>query len=129
MCTRHSCSTQEDLLWLEKSLICWTRSLEEHGGYNKSLGKERGLAARIRDTESKLRRKGKYVPLNSLVGYTRIAVPLATTFCQGERPLRLDAERRESECLGDANELGQYVDAFQLVDLRALTRQRITKMH
>lgn len=72
----------EELYWLEMVLTKAMNATEEHGGYNKAIGRIRTLAARLRDTEAKLVRSGKFHRFESVGKYDRINPLLANTFCQ-----------------------------------------------
>lgn len=72
----------EELHWLEMVVTRAANALEERGGYNKAMGKVRTVAARLRDTERKLRRSGKFKRFDWVNEYDRISDPLASTFCQ-----------------------------------------------
>lgn len=72
----------DELYWLEMVLTKAMNATEEHGGYNKAIGRVRTLAARLRDTEAKLVRSGKFHRFESIDKYDRINPLLANTFCQ-----------------------------------------------
>ncbi len=84
----------DDPFWLEADFIEAAGALEEVGGYNKSLGRDRSIPARIRDTERKLINKGKFELLHKDRRHERIASVFVDSFCQKTRPLR--HELRES---------------------------------
>ena len=71
-----------ELYRLEMVLTKAMNALEERGGYNKAIGRIRTLAARLRDTEAKLVRSGKYHRFEWVDKYDRINPLLANTFCQ-----------------------------------------------
>jgi len=77
----------EEVHWLEMVMTRAVNAQEERGGYNKAMGRVRTLAARVRDTETKLVRSGKFCRLRSVNQYARINPLLANTFCQKIRPL------------------------------------------
>lgn len=72
---------------LEKSITLMMNSLEHLGGYNRALVRERSITAKIRDTERKLRRSGKFFLLPDTVEWSRINPIQTQTFCQKDKPL------------------------------------------
>ena len=77
----------DELDQLEIETIMFASSLEQQGGYNKSLGRLRAIAARIRDTEIKLQRARKLIMLPSVENWQRLKPTYLRFFCQKDVPL------------------------------------------
>lgn len=116
----------EKLYWLERVVIKAMNGLEERGGYNKALGKIRTLAARIRDTEAKLMRNGKYVMLPWVSKYERINPLLADSFCQKTYRLSDETTALEGEISFAEAEIDELLEGFEVFDAVALTSKRRT---
>jgi hypothetical protein len=72
---------------LEAETTIRTNALEHLGGYNRSLILERYYSARIRDTETKLRRKQEFAYLPHIVPWSRIHPLQISIFCQFNVPM------------------------------------------
>lgn len=77
---------------LEKNACLILNGLEEAGGYTKSLVRKRGLSARIRDSERKYLRRGKFCRITPMNEHQRINPEYIRTFCQGNLPMRQRTE-------------------------------------
>ncbi|HJV26733.1 MAG TPA: hypothetical protein VJ673_13680 [Aromatoleum sp.] len=119
----------DELAWLEQVVIRHLKSLEEHGGYNKALGKPRALAARIRDTETKLCRKGKFTLLKTVAPHARIAEVIARTFQQRFHRLADETDAAEQAITFDPDWAETLLGAFEIVALAELTRTKKKVLH
>ena len=80
----------DELLWWEETLTMLSDSLDDFGGYNKMLGNRLwSISSRIKNTEEKLRMKGKFSPLPGLPRKGRLINDYLRTFCQGTTPVFL----------------------------------------
>lgn len=115
----------ERLYWLEKVFIKVMNGLEERGGYNKALGRDRTLASRLRDTERKLERKGRYVFLCKDRRHERINPALALTFCQQLHYLADEIQKLEGAINCEPREVEGLLEAFEVFEATSLvTRKR-----
>lgn len=118
----------DELYWLEQVVIHHNNSLEEQGGYNKALGRLRTLAARIRDSETKLQRKAKFVLLELVSPHARIDATLARTFVQGECRLS-DATKKIEEAVAiDPGIADELLASFEDITVDELIRRK-KKLH
>ena len=110
----------DELYWLEMVLTKAVNALEERGGYNKAIGRIRTLAARLRDTEAKLERSGKFHRFKSVGKYDRINPLLANSFCQKLYPLADEVAAVEEKVSVSAEiieSLLNDIEVFEAVDL------------
>lgn len=88
----------------------------------------RTLAARIRDSETKLQRKGKFVLLERVSPHARIDATLARTFVQGERRLS-DATKKIEEAVAiDPDIADELLASFEDITVDELIRRK-KKLH
>lgn len=114
----------EELYWLEKVLIKAMNALEERGGYNKALGNLWGGAARLRDTESKLMRKRRYVRLPWVSKYDRINPLLANTFCQNLNRLAEEVVALEEKVSVSAEMIESLLNDFEVFEAADLVGKK-----
>jgi len=79
--------SRECLDAVERQTTLFTRSLEDWGGYNRAIVKDRSISARIRDTETKLIRARKFSLLPNITGWERINPIQLRRFCQSSVPM------------------------------------------
>lgn len=110
----------DELSWLEMVLTKAMSAQEERGGYNKAIGRVRTLAARLRDTETKLERSGKYHRFEWVDKYDRINQLFANTFCQKLHRLSEEVAALEA-CVTVSAEIVELLlnnfEVFEVADL------------
>lgn len=82
---------------VERQTTLFTRSLEDWGGYNRAIVKDRSISARIRDTETKLIRARKFSLLPNTIGWERINPIQLRRFCQSSVPMQDQYARVNSD--------------------------------
>ena len=113
-----------ELYWLEEVLTKAMSALEEHGGYNKAIGRVRTLAARLRDTETKLERSGKYHRFEWIDKYDRINPLLANTFCQKLHRLSEEVAALEEGLSVSAEIIEPLLNDFEVFEAAELVGKR-----
>ncbi len=107
----------ESLDDLEKQVTLLTNSLEDCGGYNKSLLMKRWVSSRIRDSETKLMKSGKFIPLRSALCEERLKPDYIRTFCQRDSPLSAQADMQIGlEETQRRKQLRQLMSGFQRIE-------------
>jgi hypothetical protein len=97
---------------------------EEHGGYNKAIGRIRTLAARLRDTETKLVRSGKFHRFESVDKYDRVNPLLANTFCQKLHRLAEEIAALEERVSVSAEIIESLISSFEVFEAADLVGKR-----
>lgn len=113
-----------ELYWIEKVLTKAMSALEERGGYNKAIGRIRTLAARLRDTETKLERSGKYHRFEWIDKYDRINPLLANTFCQKLHRLSEEMAALEKKVSVGADIIESLLNGFEVYEAADLVGKR-----
>ena len=114
----------EELYWLEIVLTKAMNALEERGGYNKAIGRIRTLAARLRDTEAKLERSGKFHRFKSVNKYDRINPLLASTFCQKLHRLSEEVAALEAGVTVSAEMIESLLNDFEVFEAADLVGKK-----
>ncbi len=114
----------DELYWLEMVLTKTMNALEERGGYNKAIGRIRTLAARLRDTEAKLERSGKFHRFESVNKYDRINPLLANTFCQKLHRLAGEVAAVEEKVSVSAEMVESLLNDFEVFEATDLLRKK-----
>lgn len=114
----------DELYRLEKVLTKAMSALEERGGYNKAIGRIRTLAARLRDTEAKLERSGKYYRFEWIGKYDRIDPLLANTFCQRLHRLFEEVAALENGVSVSAEIIESLLNDFEVFEAADLVGKR-----
>lgn len=114
----------DKLYWLEKVLTKAMNALEERGGYNKAIGRIRTLAARLRDTETKLERSGKYHRFEWIDKYDRINPLFANTFCQKLHRLSDEVAALEAGVNVSAEVIDSLLSEFEVFEAVELVGKR-----
>jgi len=114
----------EELYWLEKVLTKAMNALEERGGYNKAIGRIRTSAARLRDTETKLERSGKFHRFDSVGKYDRINPLLANSFCQKLHRLVEEVAALEEKVSVSAEMVESLLSDFEVFEATDLVGKR-----
>lgn len=110
---------------LEKQVTLLTNGLEDYGGYNKALLAKRWGCARICDSEAKLRRRGKFIPIRSALDRERINADYVRTFCQANRPLSAEADMQiQLDEKQRSERLRQLMGGFQRASSASLLPKR-----
>lgn len=114
----------DELYWLEMVLTKAVNALEERGGYNKAIGRIRTLAARLRDTEAKLVRSGKFHRFESVDKYDRINPLLANSFCQKLHRLAEEVAALEEKFSVSAEIVESLLNDFEVFEAADLVGKR-----
>jgi hypothetical protein len=114
----------DELYWLEMVLTKAMNATEEHGGYNKAIGRIRTLAARLRDTETKLVRSGKFHRFESVDKYDRVNPLLANTFCQKLHRLAEEIAALEERVSVSAEIIESLISSFEVFEAADLVGKR-----
>lgn len=114
----------DELYWLEKVLTKAMSGQEERGGYNKAIGRIRTLAARLRDTETKLVRSGKFRRFESVGKYDRINPLLANTFCQKLHRLSEEVAALEQRVSVSADIIESLLNDFEVFEAAELVGKK-----
>ena len=115
-------TTAYSRLGWEIQVSLFVKACEEDGGYNKAIGTTRGLFSRIRDTERKYKRKGKFVFFPGVCPHSRLNACYAATFHQGEALLSGKVKERMSELASPRCQklVRKTLGRFQVVDFTEL---------
>lgn len=102
---------------LEEQLTIFLNSLEERGGYNKAVGRIRGVAARARDTEAKLARQGR--KFSRLKTTSRLRSSYAQTICQSSHFIWSDVAKAIAKTTDTAMQelMPEFLDGFKEVSI------------
>lgn len=114
----------DELYWLEMVLTKAMNATEERGGYNKAIGRVRTLAARLRDTEAKLVRSGRFHRFESVDKYDRINPLLANSFCQKLHRLAEEVAALEEKVSVSAEIIESLLNDFEVFEAVDLVGQK-----
>lgn len=116
-----------ELYYWEESLTLLSDSLDDFGGYNRMLGNRVwSLSSRIKNSEVKLTKKGKFSPLPGHYSNPRLTSAYMRTFCQGNTPF-FKSERLLTSAMDQATkslQLQQHLAEYRRIDLPKARRRR-----